>query len=101
MDNAMDIDDEKQAEEEPEVQEEREEDAVEEVAEDAAVVPLEDDDIIESPSGVLPSQVKPSIEEKPPLPKQRLFIERITCENFKSYYGVKEVGPFHKVNYGT
>ena len=38
---------------------------------------------------------KPIAEEKEPTP--RLFIKKIVCENFKSYYGVKEIGPFHKV----
>jgi len=27
---------------------------------------------------------------------QRLVIEKIVCENFKSYGGLKEMGPFHK-----
>ena len=27
----------------------------------------------------------------------RLMITKIVCENFKSYAGVKELGPFHKV----
>ena len=27
----------------------------------------------------------------------RLMISRIVCTNFKSYAGVKELGPFHKV----
>ena len=27
----------------------------------------------------------------------RLIIEKIVCENFKSYAGVRELGPFHKV----
>jgi hypothetical protein len=29
--------------------------------------------------------------------KPRLFIERLVLENFKSYAGRQEVGPFHKV----
>lgn len=28
----------------------------------------------------------------------RLIIHKITLENFKSYVGVREIGPFHKVN---
>ena len=28
----------------------------------------------------------------------RLMITKIVCENFKSYAGVKELGPFHKVS---
>jgi hypothetical protein len=28
--------------------------------------------------------------------KPRLIINKIVMENFKSYYGVKEVGPFHE-----
>ena len=28
---------------------------------------------------------------------ERLMITRIVCTNFKSYAGVKELGPFHKV----
>lgn len=27
----------------------------------------------------------------------RLMISKIVCENFKSYAGIKELGPFHKV----
>ena len=27
----------------------------------------------------------------------RLMISKIVCTNFKSYAGVKELGPFHKV----
>jgi len=30
-------------------------------------------------------------------PPHRLMITKMTMENFKSYYGVQEVGPFHKV----
>lgn len=29
--------------------------------------------------------------------KPRLMISKIVCTNFKSYAGVKELGPFHKV----
>lgn len=29
--------------------------------------------------------------------KPRLMIAKIVCTNFKSYAGVKELGPFHKV----
>lgn len=29
----------------------------------------------------------------------RLMISKIVCENFKSYAGVKELGPFHKVHF--
>ena len=28
----------------------------------------------------------------------RLMIKKIVCENFKSYAGIKELGPFHKVH---
>lgn len=32
-------------------------------------------------------------------PKEtRLMISKIVCRDFKSYAGVKELGPFHKVN---
>ena len=27
---------------------------------------------------------------------KRLMIEKVTLENFKSYFGVKEIGPLHK-----
>lgn len=30
--------------------------------------------------------------------ESRLTISKIECENFKSYAGVKELGPFHKVS---
>jgi len=30
-------------------------------------------------------------------PEARLMISKIVCENFKSYAGIKELGPFHKV----
>lgn len=75
----MDLDDEKQAEEESPASE----------AEPA--IPPIDDNILEAPKS---QPVEPP--EKKPLPKQRLFIERITCTNFKSYYGTKDIGPFHK-----
>jgi len=29
--------------------------------------------------------------------EHRLMISKIVCENFKSYAGIKELGPFHKV----
>ena len=29
----------------------------------------------------------------------RLMISKIVCRDFKSYAGVKELGPFHKVNW--
>ena len=29
--------------------------------------------------------------------EERLMITNIVCENFKSYAGVKNLGPFHKV----
>lgn len=31
--------------------------------------------------------------------ESRLMIAKIVCENFKSYAGVKELGPFHKVSW--
>lgn len=30
--------------------------------------------------------------------EDRLMISKIVCENFKSYAGIKELGPFHKVS---
>lgn len=30
--------------------------------------------------------------------EDRLMISKIVCENFKSYAGTKELGPFHKVS---
>ena len=38
------------------------------------------------------------MQEAPPAKKlnQRLMIERVQLENFKSYYGKKEIGPLHK-----
>lgn len=30
---------------------------------------------------------------------RRLIIHKITLENFKSYSGIREIGPFHKVFY--
>ena len=30
-------------------------------------------------------------------PKERLMIKHMQMVNFKSYYGVQDVGPFHKV----
>ena len=32
-------------------------------------------------------------------PANRLVIEKIVMENFKSYAGVREIGPFHKVRF--
>jgi len=34
--------------------------------------------------------------EKKKKKEKRLYISKITCENFKSYFGAKEIGPFHK-----
>lgn len=31
------------------------------------------------------------------VPENRIMISKIVCKNFKSYAGVKELGPFHKV----
>ena len=44
-----------------------------------------------------PSQdsVAPAQTEQEP----RLMISKIVCDNFKSYAGVKELGPFHKVGW--
>lgn len=33
----------------------------------------------------------------PPKPTQRLIIKKMVLENFKSYAGQVEIGPFHKV----
>ncbi|CAG8546839.1 4345_t:CDS:1, partial [Funneliformis mosseae] len=30
------------------------------------------------------------------VPKQRLVISKISLNNFKSYFGKQEIGPFHK-----
>ena len=35
--------------------------------------------------------------EASPQAEPRLMISKIVCDNFKSYAGVKELGPFHKV----
>ena len=40
-------------------------------------------------TGAVPAEGSP---EKP-----RLMISKIVCTNFKSYAGVRELGPFHKV----
>lgn len=34
----------------------------------------------------------------PPKPTQRLIIKKMMLENFKSYAGEVEIGPFHKVH---
>lgn len=34
-----------------------------------------------------------------PADQPRLMIDKIVCTNFKSYAGVKELGPFHKVHF--
>ena len=41
------------------------------------------------------SEVKQSKGQE--VTENRLMISKIVCENFKSYAGVKELGPFHKV----
>ena len=43
-----------------------------------------------------PSLVEPP-GANPQAHEPRLMISKIVCENFKSYAGVKELGPFHKV----
>ena len=51
------------------------------------------EDEVSTPSG------RPEImDEKPTTQTSRLMISKIVCENFKSYAGVKELGPFHKVS---
>jgi structural maintenance of chromosome 4 len=43
----------------------------------------------------VPSQPQPAATG-PKNMNRRLMIERVTLENFKSYYGKKEIGPLHK-----
>ena len=50
--------------------------------------------VISSSVGASPSPGPPPTEEEC---VPRLTIAKIVCENFKSYAGVKELGPFHKV----
>jgi len=90
----MDCDDEKQAEvEENQPEPEIPEAGVNE-SESEPQQPAVDLNLLQEPALKKKSKEDESNNKK--LPKQRLFIERITCENFKSYYGTKEIGPFHK-----
>jgi hypothetical protein len=34
-------------------------------------------------------------------PSTRLIISKMVLKNFKSYAGIQEVGPFHKVRFAT
>ena len=45
-----------------------------------------------------PGMSKEQLGGSKPDPEPRLMISKIVCENFKSYAGVKELGPFHKVS---
>ena len=40
---------------------------------------------------------EPMTEARVAAEQPRLMISKIVCTNFKSYAGVKELGPFHKV----
>jgi structural maintenance of chromosome 4 len=42
------------------------------------------------------TDVATPIAAPPPPPRSRLMILKMEVENFKSYGGVKEIGPFHK-----
>lgn len=46
------------------------------------------------------TQPSAAAEVSPRMQEPRLMIAKIVCENFKSYAGVKELGPFHKVGGG-
>jgi len=37
------------------------------------------------------------VDETPVVSKPRPIITKMVLENFKSYAGVKDIGPFHKV----
>jgi len=53
-----------------------------------------------STENVPTSPVVKSASPPPPGPKekgQRLMLTKMVLENFKSYYGVHEIGPFHHV----
>ena len=39
----------------------------------------------------------PMTEARVAAEQPRLMISNIVCTNFKSYAGIKELGPFHKV----
>ena len=50
-------------------------------------------DQVSNQSSVVPiEQEEPVVEKR----NKRLMIEKIVLENFKSYYGRKEIGPLHK-----
>ena len=42
------------------------------------------------------TDVATAVAGPPPPPRSRLMILKMEVENFKSYGGVKEIGPFHK-----
>ncbi|KAA8915429.1 hypothetical protein TRICI_002419 [Trichomonascus ciferrii] len=44
------------------------------------------------------SAVKSPVPQPPPVPKQRLVISKLVLNNFKSYAGRQEIGPFHSVS---
>jgi hypothetical protein len=39
------------------------------------------------------------VERQASSPRDRLIIHKIVVDNFKSYAGRQEIGPFHKVNH--
>ncbi|GKY99335.1 hypothetical protein MPSEU_000888500 [Mayamaea pseudoterrestris] len=52
-------------------------------------------DLNESDGEILPPPT-PTMEEEMDVPPPRLAIQKMSLENFKSYAGLKEIGPFHK-----
>lgn len=44
------------------------------------------------------SAIKSPVPQPPPEPKQRLVITKLVLNNFKSYAGRQEIGPFHSVS---
>ncbi len=55
---------------------------------------MADSEASQTSATVEASQNPEPLQEDP----KRLIISKIVCENFKSYAGVKELGPFHKVS---
>lgn len=56
-------------------------------------------DLFEDDASTSPEEEEESQEEGQKVATEsRLMIAKIVCKDFKSYAGVKELGPFHKVS---
>ena len=60
--------------------------------------PVNMEDVESKEDGDVADQPNVADQSLPPKPTPRLMIWKMVLENFKSYAGVREIGPFHKVS---